>query len=194
MTPMDEQTAALLRQGFKYMNRFILLLWRLGLGKWINMAPKTGGQIMVITHTGRKSGLQRHTPVNYALVDDDIYCTAGFGHGSDWYRNMLAKPEIEIWLPDSWWEAAAEDVSDHEQRIPLLRQVIIASGFAGQLAGLDPHTMSDEEFATATAEYRLIRIRRTAPRTGPGGPGELAWIWPLLAFILLPLLLLRRKE
>jgi len=34
----------------------------------------------VITHTGRKTGRKRRTPVNYAVVRDDVYCTAGFGH------------------------------------------------------------------------------------------------------------------
>ena len=61
------------------------------------------GQIMVLTHTGRKSGLRRRTPVNYALVDGEVYCTAGFGQISDWYRNILANPQVEVWLPDGWW-------------------------------------------------------------------------------------------
>jgi deazaflavin-dependent oxidoreductase (nitroreductase family) len=183
-----------LRQGFKYFNRFMLLLWRLGLGSWVNLWPEGGGQIMVLTHTGRKSGLRRQTPVNYAIVDGDIYCTAGFGHISDWYRNIRANPKVEIWLSDSWWAGTAEDISDDKNRIPLLRAVIIASGYAGIAAGLDAYNMSDDDFDQATRAYRLLRIRRTEARTGPGGPGDLAWIWPLATFILLPLVLFRRRR
>ena len=70
----------------------MLLMWRFGLGTWLNVWPSVIGQIMVLTHTGRKSGLKRHTPVNYALVEGEIYCTAGYGRGSDWYRNIEANP------------------------------------------------------------------------------------------------------
>jgi deazaflavin-dependent oxidoreductase (nitroreductase family) len=191
---MTDQQAETMRQFFKNFNRFMLLMWRLGLGRWINYSPEYGGRIMVITHTGRKSGLKRHTPVNYSPIDGDIYCTAGFGHLSDWYRNLLAHPEVEVWLPDGWWAGVAEDVSESDQRIPLLKQIIIDSGFAGRMAGLDAYNMTDEAFDAATKVYRLIRIQRTEARTGAGGPGEWAWIWPLATMILLPLVLLRRKR
>jgi hypothetical protein len=54
--------------------------------------------------------------------------------------------------------------------------------------------MTNEELDAATADYRLIRIRRTEARTGPGGPGELAWVWPLATMLLLPLVLFRRRK
>jgi hypothetical protein len=72
-----------LRSIFKSFNRFMLLLWRLGLGSWGN-GTSFGGSYLVIKHTGRKTGLTRHTPLNYAIVDGEIYCTAGFGRVSDW--------------------------------------------------------------------------------------------------------------
>jgi len=183
-----------LRQGFKYFNRFMLMMWRLGLGSWVNAWPEVGGRIMIITHTGRKSGLRRRTPVNYALVDGEIYCTAGFGYTSDWYRNILAQPQVEVWLPDGWWAGVAEEVTDTELRAPLLRQVLIASGFAAYASGLDPVTMTNDALSAATADYRLIHIRRTEACTGRNGPGDLAWVWPLATMILLPLVLLRRRR
>ena len=183
-----------LRQGFKYFNRFMLLMWRLGLGNWVNAWPKVIGRIMVITHTGRKTGLKRQTPVNYALVDGQIYCTAGFGSASDWYRNIQSKPEVEVWLPDGWWTGIAEEFNDPEARLPLLRQVLIGSGFAAFLAGINPYKISDDELDRVTAKYSLLCIRRTEPRTGPGGPGDLAWVWPLATMILLPLVFWRRRR
>ena len=181
-----------LRQGFKYFNRFMLLMWRLGFGNWVNAWPKVGGRIMVITHTGRKSGARRQTPVNYAIVDGDIYCTAGFGSGSDWYRNLLSNSKVEVWLPEGWWSGIAEDVTNEKDRLTLLRQVLIASGFAARLAGINPLAITDAELDAETVEYRLIRIRRLTPRTGRDGPGDLAWIWPLATLILLPLAFLQR--
>ncbi|MCA9932323.1 MAG: nitroreductase family deazaflavin-dependent oxidoreductase [Ardenticatenaceae bacterium] len=193
MSTISPQMEQSLRQGFKYLNKFMVAMWRLGLGKWINAWPEKGGRIMVITHIGRKSGLTRRTPVNYAEVDGDIYCTAGFGRVADWYRNILAHPEVEIWLPDGWCTAVAEDITNCDKHLVYMRDVLIASGFAAHAAGIHPRMMLDDELAAATAVYRLIRIRRTAARTGSGGPGDLAWIWPALTFALLPLALRRRR-
>ena len=190
MTP-DPHLEEQLRQGFKYFNRFMLFMWRLGLGPVLNMGPTMLGRYMVITHIGRKSGIKRRTPVNYALVDDEVYCVAGFGSGSDWYRNIIANPQVEVWLPDGWWAGIAEEVTHPEARLPLLREVLIASGFAALAAGVDPGKMTDEALDAATKEYRLIHIRRVAARTGRDGPGDLVWVWPLLVLILLPRVLLR---
>ena len=189
LTPITEQR---LRRIFKSFNRLMLLLWRLGLGSWINW-PAFSGSIMVIKHTGRKTGLTRHTPVNYAIVDEDIYCTAGFGSVSDWYRNLLANPQVEIWLPDGRWAGVADDVSDAQDRGALLRHVILASGFAGPMFGVNPKQLSDADFEKLMSSYRLIRIQRKDAVTGPGGPGDLAWIWPLAAFMLMLLWFQRRQ-
>jgi len=194
MATLEPASQERLRRCFKSFNRFMLLIWRLGLGAWVNLCPSVCGRIMVITHTGRKTGMRRRTPVNYAVVDGELYCTAGFGDVSDWYRNVVKHPEVEVWLPDGWWAGLAEEVTDAKLRLPLLRQVLIDSGFAARAAGLDPVTMSDEALKTATASYPLIHIRRTEARTGPGGPGDLAWVWPLATMALVWMSLFRRRE
>ncbi|MFN8497909.1 MAG: nitroreductase family deazaflavin-dependent oxidoreductase [Anaerolineae bacterium] len=187
-------TEELVRQAFKRFNLFMLLLWRLGLGGWVNVWPSVGGRIMVLTHTGRKSGLRRRTPVNYAEIDGAIYCTAGFGSVSDWYRNLLVHPDVEIWLPSGWWAGVAEDVSDAPTRLFILRQVLIASGFAAVLAGVDPRRMTDQSLAETAASYRLVRIQRIAACTGPGGPADLDWVWPIATLGLLGLTLVFRRR
>jgi len=181
-----------LRRAFRAFNRFMLLIFRLGLGSYGNRPELS--QVMVITHTGRKTGLRRRTPVNYAVVDGEVYCLAGFGARTDWYRNLLADPQVEIWLPDGWYSGVAEDVSEDPRRLPLLRQVLIASGFAARAAGIDPRRITDEQLQAVSSDYRLVRIRRVQPRTGPGGPGDLAWVWPLSTLVLIGLLLIRRKR
>ncbi len=182
-----------LRQGFKYVNKFMVTMFRLGLGKWVNWDPKNGGQVMVLTTTGRKSGLSRRIGLNYAIVNGELYCCAGFGAVSDWYKNIQNNPQVEVWLPDGWWCGMADDISDSPYRISLLRQVLIASGFAAKLAGIDAEHLSDEQLDQATLEYRLLHIKRTEARTGPGGPGDLAWIWPVSTVVLLVMLLTRHK-
>jgi deazaflavin-dependent oxidoreductase (nitroreductase family) len=189
MTPALAQA----RRGFKRFNPFVVWLWRLGLGSWVNAWPQVGGRIRVLTHTGRKTGTRRRTPVNYTLSNGDVYCVAGFGPVTDWYRNVRAQPRVEVWLPEGWWAGEAEEVADPGARLTLLRQVLIASGFAAYAAGLDPVGMADDELAAATQSYRLLRIRRNEARTGPGGPGDLAWVWPAATMGLIGAWLLRRS-
>jgi deazaflavin-dependent oxidoreductase (nitroreductase family) len=179
-----------LRTAFRILNEFMLILWRLGLAKYGN-PTRYGGAIMVIKHVGRKTGRIRYTPVNYHETDRYVYCTAGFGRKTHWYRNILAHPTIELWLPDSRWEGVAEDISDAQDRAALLRRVLLASGFAGPLFGVDPRRMDDNEIDALFDTYRLVRIQKVSPMTGPGGPGDLVWVWPVLVSILV-LVLARR--
>jgi deazaflavin-dependent oxidoreductase (nitroreductase family) len=194
MTGLEIEVGDELRYTFRRFNRFMLLMWRLGLGSWFNVWPKVSGRILVITHRGRKSGKLYQTPVNYAVVDGEVYCTAGFGSISDWYRNILADSNIQVWLPEGWWEGQAEDVSDSEDRLYLMRQVLIGSGFAARAFGIDPIRIDDETLDKLSADYRLVHLGRNKERTGVGGPGDLAWVWPVMTFLLLPLALFRRRR
>jgi len=195
MAMIDPHTEERLRQGFKkYLNPFMLTMWRLGMGQWFKVWPEISGSVLVLTHIGRKTGIKRDQPLNYAIVDDDIYCIAGFGAGSDWYRNIRANPSVEVWLPDGWWAGVAEDISDSPARAQLIRQVLIGSGFVAYVAGLNPRKMTDEEIDTESKKYRLLRIRRNAARTGPGGPGDLEWVWQLATITLLGIVLFRRRR
>lgn len=148
-----------LRRFFHTMNRFMVWMWKMGWGRAMNMWPAGFGRIMVIKHRGRKSGREYLTPVNYAIVDGEIYCTAGFGSVSDWYRNMLANPRVELWLPEGKDYYCAEDISDSPNRLFLLRQVIIASGFVGPLFGINPKKLDDVQLDAISREYRLVHFR-----------------------------------
>ncbi len=187
---MNEES---LRQFFKQLNRFMILIWRLGLGRWLNFWPEGIGRIMVLTHTGRKSGLRRRTPVNYAVVDGELYCIAAFGASTDWFRNVTAHPEVQVWLPDGWWRGIARLVEDDPIRLPVIRQVLINSGFAAKtFEGIQPRELNEAELAQVAREYRLVHIRRTAAMTGPEGPGDLAWVWPAVVHGLLVLWIFKK--
>jgi deazaflavin-dependent oxidoreductase (nitroreductase family) len=125
VTIIDPHTEERLRQGFKkYLNPLMLTMWRLGMGKWFKIWPEISGSFMVLTHIGRNTSIKRYQPLNFAIVDDDIYCIAAFGDVSDWYRNVRANPSVEVWLPDGWWAGVAEEISDSPARVKLIRQVM----------------------------------------------------------------------
>ncbi len=147
-----------LRRFFHGTNYLMVFMLRLGLGRLCEIWPSGFGRIMMIRHRGRKTGRTYLTPVNYATVDDQIYCTAGFGPGTDWYRNLLADPCVELWLPRGRRSARAAEVSDSPRRVELLRAITIASGFAGPLLGVDQRKLTDDDIARIGKDYRLVRF------------------------------------
>jgi deazaflavin-dependent oxidoreductase (nitroreductase family) len=176
------------------MNRGMEMLWRLGLGPFADVWPHGFGRLLVVEHTGRRSGTRYRTPINYTVVGDDLFCVAAFGERTDWYRNLLSTPDTAVWLPDGRWQATVTDVSDRSDRVDLMRRVLIDSGFAARVFGLNPHRISADDLAQATATYRLMRIRPVRRQAAPEGPGDLAWIWIPMGAAVSALLLLRRLK
>lgn len=178
--PAPGATDERLRHTFRHVNRAMVGLWRLGLGRWVNVWPRGSGRILVLGHTGRRSGIRRWTPLTYAEVDGEVYCTAGFGAGCDWYRNVTADPRVELWLPGRRTMARVQDVSEDPRRLELVRQVLLASGFAAPAAGIDPHRLDDAELAAATDHYRVLRLRPIVGQVelpAHPRPGDRAWWW-----------------
>ena len=72
-----EQQERLLQQAFKGQRAFMVPLWRLGLGKLLNMWADVGGRSW--SSSIRAAGLANgRTPVNYTIIGEDI-CISGFG-------------------------------------------------------------------------------------------------------------------
>lgn len=157
------------------MNRWMVLMWRLGLGRWADTWPAVGGRILVIEHRGRKSGNRYRTPLNFTPDGRSRYCLAGFGKRSDWYRNALASERIIVWLPDGMWTARAVDATEADGATQRFRNVLIDSGFAARAFGLNPRVMTDEEIDETTADYRLVRLD-LIDRCDQS-PADLAWVW-----------------
>ncbi len=55
---LDETARRRMQTLFKYANRFMILLWRLGLGRVVNLAPRTG--VWPLLALGLLSGWQRN--------------------------------------------------------------------------------------------------------------------------------------
>jgi deazaflavin-dependent oxidoreductase (nitroreductase family) len=183
---MDEN---LLRRIFWYLNKYLMApAFRLGLGPL--MGNPFTGYIMVLKTTGRKTGRQRYTPVNYAILDGKVYCLAGFGKLTHWYRNLQAEPRLELILPGGALMGAAEEVADRQERLAVTRQVLKNGGFAGYFFGFSPHSVADEVLDEATKEIPVIRISPTGIGSSPTDPGGWSWVlafglmlWPILHWI-----------
>jgi len=75
-------------------------------------ASLLGRLILVLTTTGRVTGLPRRTPLQYEEVDGRLVVAAGWGIRSDWYRNLQAHPEVEVRIGRRRFRAIARPVSD----------------------------------------------------------------------------------
>lgn len=95
---------------FKWLFKLPVLQYRLGLGWMI------GRYILLLTTTGRKSGKPRHTPLEY-IYDQENDCyriAAGWGGRTDWYRNLLKNPRVQVQVGRRKFEAVAERAYDEE--------------------------------------------------------------------------------
>lgn len=77
----------------RWMFRAPIWLYRIGLGGLMT------NRMVLLNHVGRKSGKMRQAVVEVAKYDkanDIVYVASGWGAKSDWYRNLLANPDIMI--------------------------------------------------------------------------------------------------
>jgi deazaflavin-dependent oxidoreductase (nitroreductase family) len=181
-----------LRRFFWVLNKtFMVPIFRLGFGPLFG--NPVSGYVMVIRTTGRKTGRFRYTPVTYSIANGSVYCLAGFGRISDWYRNAQVTPEVSLLLPGGAVSGHVEEVGDDNERVTATRQIFKNAGFIGFLEGFNPFRASDEVIKAKTAEMPVLRIRPSGLANGPCDPGGWAWIWgpvlTVLAIVAVALLL-----
>ncbi len=52
--------------------------------------------VLLLTTTGRTSGLPRITPLQFEESGGLIYVSAARGQNADWFRNLQADPHVEV--------------------------------------------------------------------------------------------------
>jgi deazaflavin-dependent oxidoreductase (nitroreductase family) len=72
--------------------------------------------MLLLTTTGRRSGLPRRTALTFQPLDGGYLVLAGMGAGSDWYRNLLEEPRVGVQIGSRRFAATAEPVLDPERR------------------------------------------------------------------------------
>lgn len=76
------------------------LLWRAPIWMYrLHLGGLMGGRFLLLHHTGRVSGQPRQNVlevVNHDAERNVYTIAAGFGKKSDWYKNILKTPDVEI--------------------------------------------------------------------------------------------------
>ena len=89
---------------------------------------RPGVPTLLLTTTGRKSGVKRRTALIYGRDNADYVVVASKGGTPEhpaWYLNLEADPEVEIQVLDTVLPATARTVSgeDRERLWALMRQI-----------------------------------------------------------------------
>jgi deazaflavin-dependent oxidoreductase (nitroreductase family) len=90
-----------------------------------------GRCVMLLTTTGRRTGQPRTTGVSFMPFDGHFIVFSGWGVRSDWYRNLLANPDVTIQVGTRTMRATAVPIADPERRATLMRQMKARSGACG---------------------------------------------------------------
>lgn len=167
-------------------------LWRLGLG------PLMGHHMMLINHTGRKSGQPRRTMTELYQIEGHKYAPSGFGRRAQWYRNIEADPRVTIQTADGTESMRAQRVVEEKELLTLLEGVQGRSQamYKLHLASLEIEPTTEDILAKKDRFYWL-RFDPTAEPTPPPLPADLVWLWPaalgVVATIWLAIKLARSK-
>jgi deazaflavin-dependent oxidoreductase (nitroreductase family) len=98
--------------------------------------PFAAMPLLLLHHTGARSGTSRTTPLAY-LRDDDRYVIfaskAGAATNPDWYHNLKAHPRTTIEVGRETIEVTAEDANG-EERDRLFRAQVARSPAFGEYA------------------------------------------------------------
>jgi len=68
--------------------------------------------VLLLTTTGRKSGLPRVTPLQFERVGETYIIASARGAQADWFKNIQANPQVHVQLGDDEFAARAEAVSE----------------------------------------------------------------------------------
>ena len=170
-------------------NQVMLALWRLGIGAIVSPF------YLVLTTEGRKSGLPRHTVVNYQKVDGRTYILAIWGPRSNWYQNIVANPHVVAQTIGRPERAVATRVTDDQE----LRRVFdhlslplrpIAAWYLRSL-GVEP---TPEGIIAGKDRLYVLRLDPTEEPTPAPLQSNLTWVWPIIGALAAGLWLLQRSR
>jgi deazaflavin-dependent oxidoreductase (nitroreductase family) len=146
--------------------RFFRALYALGLG------PIVGRLILLLTTTGRRSGLPRVTALQYEEVDGAYYLGSSRGLQADWVRNLMAQPRVGVRVRNRAFEGRAEVVTDPERLTAFielrLRRHPHMVGRILQMDGLPAHP-TRPELAAYAARLALVIVHPLGDASASGG-------------------------
>ena len=85
-----------------------------------------GRQLLLLTTTGSKTGKQRTVPLVPFREGEQLYVMASLAGAPEhpaWFKNLRAKPDVEVQLGADKWQAHAEIIPDGPERDRLWKSI-----------------------------------------------------------------------
>jgi deazaflavin-dependent oxidoreductase (nitroreductase family) len=168
------------RRVMQMVYRSPIWLYRLGLG------PLVGRGFMILTTTGRKSGLPRRTAVEFHQHHGRKYVVVGWT-AADWYKNILANPLVTIqtaWGTERVRARRMITIEDLREAWEVVEHSPILQGVIS-LVGL-----SWESFVAQQDRFIILTFDPTDEPTPPPLEADLRWVsFVALSSIVLSVLL-----
>jgi deazaflavin-dependent oxidoreductase (nitroreductase family) len=86
----------------------------------VGLGPIYGRLVLLLTTTGRISGLPRVTPLQYEEINGKIYIGSARGTMADWYKNIQADPRVKVRVRSREFHGIAEPVADPSRVVDFL--------------------------------------------------------------------------
>lgn len=158
--------------------RLPVVLWRIGLGRLAGQVGVRGGHLVLLTVTGRTTGLPRHTPVMAHVLDGRTYLWCPYGRRSHWYRNVVANPVVTVQSGRGTRAMRAVAIDDVDEGIEVVTELHHFDAIYLR-SYLDAEGIADTPDAIA-ANLQRLHLRRLEPTQQQGPPAltaDLAWLW-----------------
>jgi len=167
----------------RWLLRSPLLLHRLGLGGLLNQA-----HLVVLTTRGNKSGLPRHTVVEYRMHGTKVYLISGWGNRPHWIKNLAADPVATVQAGNRVYGATAYIVQDSAEilRALFLFRKRAPAVFDALIARMtDSDAVSPLTLPNLTNQLTVVRLDITRDaHTLPGMRRDLTWVWAVGAALI----------
>lgn len=163
----------------KRLYRTPILLYRMGLGGLV------GRLFMIMTTTGRKSGLPRRTAIEFHEFNSRKYVLVGWTK-SDWYQNLLANPLLTIQTASGVAPVRARRLTtddelneawDFAERSRFMRALMKTAG----------GWITRESFLDQRDRFILLTFDPTVEPTPPPLEADLRWVLPAAVNVIGPI-------
>lgn len=164
-----------------------LIWWRMGLGPILSHKALAGNKMLVMTSWGRKSQKARHTMLSYVLSGEKVYVCSGWGKRSDWYKNIIANPQVTVQIGRKTFSAKARRIQDMGEFKEIIEEMFETGGdthFESWLQSYGIECNEQEMFNKRDRLYLIGFEENNEPGPTPL-PVNLKWVWGAIVVLII---------
>jgi deazaflavin-dependent oxidoreductase (nitroreductase family) len=164
------------------MLRLPVWLYRLGLGEVLNLI-----HIMMLTTRGRRSGIARHTAIEYRRHGSKFYAISAWGDRPHWFKNLQDYPYATLRLGSKRVRVVATPVVNHGEALRVIHLFRRTAPFYydSLLAWMSEEDVIDQrELPNISSRVSIMRLDPTTEEVGiPYHEASLGWVLPTIALV-----------